>query len=54
MVSLDCGLLDRPVHPFDLSVGPGMLDLGEPVFDPVSLQRMSNMCVIQVAVGPSA
>lgn len=35
MVSFDGSLLDRPVHPFDLPIGPGMLDLGEPVFDPV-------------------
>ena len=28
-------LVDRPVHPFDLAVRLGMLDLGEPVFDPV-------------------
>ena len=33
MVSLDRRLLDRPVHPFDLPIGPGMLDLGEPVLD---------------------
>jgi hypothetical protein len=33
-VSLDCGLFDRPVYPFDLSIGRGVLDLGEPVFDP--------------------
>ena len=35
MVPFDGGLLDRPVHPFDLPVGPGMLDFGESVLDPV-------------------
>ena len=35
MVSLDSRLFDRPVHPLDLAVGLGMLDLGEPVLDPV-------------------
>jgi hypothetical protein len=35
MVAFDGGLLDRPVHPFDLPVGPGMLDFGEPVLDSV-------------------
>ncbi len=31
--ALDGGVLDRPVHPFDLAVGPGMFDFREPVFD---------------------
>ena len=35
VVSLDRSLLDRPVHPFDLAVGPGMSDLGEAMVDPV-------------------
>ena len=35
MISLDRRLLDRPVHSLDLAVGRGMLDLGEPVLDPV-------------------
>ena len=33
MVPFDGSLLDRPVHPLDLPVGPGMLDFGEPVLD---------------------
>lgn len=33
MVALDRGFLDRPVHSFDLAVGPGMLDLGQPVLN---------------------
>ena len=37
MVALDGGFLDRPVHPFDLSVGPGMLDLGQAMLDPIFL-----------------
>ena len=35
MVSFDGGLLDRPVHPFDLPDGPWMLDFGGAVLDPV-------------------
>ena len=35
VVAFDGGFLDSPVHPFDLAIGPGMLDLGEPVFDVV-------------------
>lgn len=37
MVSLDGSFLDCPVHPFDLAVGPWVLDLGEPVLDSVFL-----------------
>ena len=33
MISFDGRLLDCSVHPFDLPVGPWMLDLGEPVLD---------------------
>lgn len=33
MVAFDGGLLYCSVHPFDLAVGPWVLDLGEPVFD---------------------
>ena len=32
-VSFDRSVFDSPVHPFDLPVGPGMVGLGEPVFD---------------------
>ncbi len=35
MIALNGGLLDRAVHALDLTVGPGMLDFGEPVFDVV-------------------
>ena len=30
-------VLDRSVHPFDLTVGPRMIGLGQPVLDPVGL-----------------
>ena len=36
MIPFDGGLLEGPVHPLDLPVGPGMIDLGEPVLDIVS------------------
>ena len=35
MVAFDGGFLDRPVHALDLAVGPGMLDLGQPMFDAI-------------------
>ena len=33
MISPDGGLFDCPVHALDLSVGPGMVHLCQPVFD---------------------
>jgi len=33
VVTLDRGLLDGTVHPFDLTVGPGMLGLGQSVLN---------------------
>lgn len=33
IMPLDGGLLDGSIHPFDLSVGPGMIDLGAAVLD---------------------
>jgi hypothetical protein len=35
MEALDGCLFDRAVHPLDLTVGPGMVRLGEPVLDAV-------------------
>lgn len=35
VVALDSRVLDGSVHPLDLAVGPGMLDFGEPVLDPI-------------------
>ena len=35
MIASDGRFLDRPVHALDLTVGPRMLDLGEPVLDAV-------------------
>jgi hypothetical protein len=32
VITLDGGLFDRAVHSFDLPIGPGMLNLGKPVF----------------------
>ena len=32
-VAFDGGVLDGPVHALDLPVGPGMVGLGQPVFD---------------------
>ena len=36
MVAMDGSLLDRSVHAFDLAIGPGKLDLGQPVINVVS------------------
>ena len=33
VIAFDRGFLDRPVHSLDLYIGPGMLDLGQPVLD---------------------
>ena len=35
VVAFDGRVLDGSVHPFDLTVGPGMVDLGEAVLDVV-------------------
>ncbi len=37
MIALGGRFLDRAVHALDLVIGPGMLDLGQPIFDPVFL-----------------
>jgi hypothetical protein len=34
-VALDSGVLDGSVHALDLPVGPGMVGLGQSVFDPI-------------------
>lgn len=54
VVALDGRFLDRAVHAFDLAIGPGMLDLGQPMFDAIFAKRISNICVAYRAVGPSA
>ena len=33
--ALDCGFLDGPVHSLDLTVGPGVLHLGQAMLDAV-------------------
>jgi len=35
MIALDGRFLDRPIHALDLTVGPGMLDLGQAMFDSI-------------------
>jgi len=35
--AFDSGFLDGSVHPFDLTIGPGMVRLGEAVFDSVDM-----------------
>ncbi len=33
MIALDRGLFEGPVHPLDLTVGPWVVGLGQPVLD---------------------
>src|SRR5665213_1371517 len=35
MIALDGRFLDRPIHAFNLTIGPGMLDLGQSMFDSI-------------------
>lgn len=35
MIPVNRGLLDRAVPPLDLPIGPGMLDFGKPMFNPI-------------------
>ncbi len=35
MIAFDGRFLDCPVHAFDLTIGPRMLDFGQPMFDPI-------------------
>lgn len=35
MIALDGRFLDRPVHALDLAIGPGMLDLDQPMLDAI-------------------
>mgnify|MGYP007000750092 CR=1 FL=1 len=37
MVAFDGCFLDRSVYAFDLTIGPGMLDLGQAMLDPIFL-----------------
>jgi hypothetical protein len=53
MRPVDGGILDRPVHAFHLAIGPGMLDLGEAVLNPVFLAARVELGGMDVAVGPS-
>ena len=39
MIPVDGGFFKGPVHPFDLTVSPGMVWLGEPVLDSVLLAQ---------------
>ena len=45
VISLDGRILDCPVHPLDLSIGPRMIGLGQSMFDPLfttdSIERMA-------------
>ena len=45
MVALDGRVLDRAVHALDLAIGPGMLDLSQPMFDAILLAaHIEHMC----------
>jgi len=43
--ALDGGVLDGAVHPFDLAIGPGVLDLGQSMLDAVlSAAHVEHLC----------
>ena len=56
VVALHGGFFQRPVHPLNLPVGPGMVWFGQPVFDPMlgtdPIKEMPHQGG-KVAVGPS-
>ena len=45
VIPLHGRVLDRPVHPLDLPIGPGMIGLGQSMFDPMfptdAVERMA-------------
>jgi hypothetical protein len=45
MGAFDGGFFECPVHAFDLTIGPGMLDFSEPMFDAVfPAAHVKHMC----------
>jgi hypothetical protein len=53
MVALNGRFLDRAAYAFDLAIGSGMLELGQPMYA-ILLQRISNIGVVYLAVEPPA
>ena len=54
VIALDGCLLDRVVKALDLTIGPCVLALGEPVFDIIApTGAIEGMATRQRAVGPS-
>ncbi|WP_425278181.1 hypothetical protein [Azotobacter salinestris] len=52
MKRLGRGLLDRPVYPLDLAVGPGLEGFGQAMFDTVPLaERIERMCPVSLGSG---
>ncbi len=53
MVAVNSRLFDRSVHAFDLTIGPWMLDLGEPVIDViVGTTTLESMAPEQLSFCP--
>jgi hypothetical protein len=52
MVALNGGLLERSVHPLNLTIGPRMVWLGQPVLDAVRITEHVEHWARQRAVGP--
>ena len=55
MIALDRGFFDGSVHPFDLPVCPGRVDLSEPMSDIIfmadTIKDVSESAAILLAVG---
>jgi hypothetical protein len=39
VISPDGSFIGGPVHAFNLAIGPGMIDLGQPMFDAKSIAQ---------------
>ena len=53
VVDLDCGVLDRAVHPFGLAVGPRVIGLGQPVLDAMlDADAIEDVRTEQTCAGP--
>ncbi len=52
VIAVNCGFLDGSVHPLDLSVGPRMVWLGQPMFDAIGPTDLVE-AVNAISCGPT-